>query len=629
MSLRGNIVAGALIYMSAVAVSVRADPLGTAFSYQGRLKSAGSAANGLHDLQFNLFAVPAGGTPIAGPICADNVNVADGLFTVPLDFGAVFDGNERWLDIGVRTDNTAGNCGTGAYTPLAPRQAVTAAPVSLYSRRPWETNGANLSYTAGNITVGDIITRRPQVDVRAYGATGDGITDDTDAIQAAIDSLGDTNSMRGGAVFFPPGTYQISCTLTIDRKCGVLYGVGPGSTIGTPGSILKWAGPAGLPMVRISRCWFTRLHGLRFVGDSGARPSAAIEMTASAADSPVNTQLSLSWIWIGSFGGFDADNAAQFADGIVTSGANLQDDQSQMDHVVVQGVTGSCIRIANTQNVLWRISNAVLNGGIGATGITCGTRIMMLVNPFFATNRATDIEITNDGMLDVYNMGSEGAGRLVRAAGGAQLRVRGGYWQAGDNMAADGNIIDISGGASLVRMEDFLFTQFAGPPAKCKMRGPLAVAIFNNVALPSTPDTFFDLATTSPGDHRRIEFLGGSSVTGFVSFLNEWSHGETGINRNRNDLTGLTRLRQATGQAAVFEVWNESLGARLFAVESTGITLGANTSFSGLLEGSEIADPGSAAPDRGKLYFRDDGAGKTQLVVQFASGPTQVLATEP
>lgn len=61
--------------------------------------------------------------------------------------------------------------------------------------------------------------------VKFYGATGDGSTDDTTAIQAAIDAA---NTAGGGTVFFPEGTY-ISTLLTMYSNVH-LAGVGPTAT---------------------------------------------------------------------------------------------------------------------------------------------------------------------------------------------------------------------------------------------------------------------------------------------------------------------------------------------------------------------------------------------------------------
>jgi pectate lyase-like protein len=47
------------------------------------------------------------------------------------------------------------------------------------------------------------------------------------------------------------------------------------------------------------------------------------------------------------------------------------------------------------------------------------------------------------------------------------------------------------------------------------------------------------------------------------------------------------------------------------------------------LEALEIADPAAPAANRGRLYTKDNGAGKTQLVVRFPTGAVQVIATEP
>jgi Pectate lyase superfamily protein len=55
--------------------------------------------------------------------------------------------------------------------------------------------------------------------VKAYGAVGNGVADDTAAIQSAI------NASNGGAVVFPPGTYAISATLTLPSNT-VLQGPG-------------------------------------------------------------------------------------------------------------------------------------------------------------------------------------------------------------------------------------------------------------------------------------------------------------------------------------------------------------------------------------------------------------------
>lgn len=44
-----------------------------------------------------------------------------------------------------------------------------------------------------------------QVNVKDYGAAGDGVSDDTEAIRAAT---------RDGVPYFPPGTYLISGEVT-------------------------------------------------------------------------------------------------------------------------------------------------------------------------------------------------------------------------------------------------------------------------------------------------------------------------------------------------------------------------------------------------------------------------------
>jgi hypothetical protein len=59
----------------------------------------------------------------------------------------------------------------------------------------------------------------PPGDVRRYGATGDGVTDDTAAIQRAINVV----LQEGGTVFFAVGTYLVTSPLTLYGATSVKY----------------------------------------------------------------------------------------------------------------------------------------------------------------------------------------------------------------------------------------------------------------------------------------------------------------------------------------------------------------------------------------------------------------------
>jgi len=78
---------------------------------------------------------------------------------------------------------------------------------------------AALAYAAG--TVGAKLREVVSVKDAPFNATGNGVTDDYTAIQAAIDSL-DPNV--GGVVEFPPGRYIVGATIAITRNNVTLRG---------------------------------------------------------------------------------------------------------------------------------------------------------------------------------------------------------------------------------------------------------------------------------------------------------------------------------------------------------------------------------------------------------------------
>lgn len=72
--------------------------------------------------------------------------------------------------------------------------------------------------------------------VKDYGATGNGTTDDYAAIQAAINAMtsqaiAQGGNAGGGVLFFPPGLYSVSQTLLITGNTRQILVLGYGATI--------------------------------------------------------------------------------------------------------------------------------------------------------------------------------------------------------------------------------------------------------------------------------------------------------------------------------------------------------------------------------------------------------------
>lgn len=112
--------------LAALAVSVTltapatAD-VGTGFTYQGELRQAGEPFSGTANLAFRLYDAPFGGTQVGGTLFNAGLAINGGRFTVDLDFGDVFTGQELFLEIEVDA------------TPLAPRQPLMATPYALFA----------------------------------------------------------------------------------------------------------------------------------------------------------------------------------------------------------------------------------------------------------------------------------------------------------------------------------------------------------------------------------------------------------------------------------------------------------------------------------------------------------------
>jgi hypothetical protein len=103
--------------------------------------------------------------------------------------------------------------------------------------------------------------RSDWISVKAQGAVGDGVADDTAAIQSAFCRI-----KRGVTIYFPPGTYRVTKTLTVDSpdEKSALYGV---AVIGCGrDSRLVWDGPVGGTLIQEEGMGYSRWVGLDLDG---------------------------------------------------------------------------------------------------------------------------------------------------------------------------------------------------------------------------------------------------------------------------------------------------------------------------------------------------------------------------
>ena len=110
--------------------------------------------------------------------------------------------------------------------------------------------GLSLSST-GAYSLGQVIS------VTDFGAVGDGVTDDSTAIQDGINYL---SSIDGGYLSFPPGVFVITTTLTIDDDNINLVGSGSGmffgdidaATLASASTTIKYTGVTAIPVIHFT-----------------------------------------------------------------------------------------------------------------------------------------------------------------------------------------------------------------------------------------------------------------------------------------------------------------------------------------------------------------------------------------
>jgi hypothetical protein len=208
----------------------------------------------------------------------------DGNIPAPAAAGGYLRVNEAGTAVEVATLATTDGSASDS-TPIDVSLSAGAAGVAAdYSRKDHVHFLPNI--TPAGATSARAITAHlaDVVNVKNFGATGDGTTDDTTAIQAAVDYaatlVGSTTAYggEGRTVFFPDGEYVITAAIEMDNIDGV-------SLVGSPGrgavlklttdstSIIKVGDLSGADV----SCYGNEFHNLHFRTEIDSTTTVGIE----------------------------------------------------------------------------------------------------------------------------------------------------------------------------------------------------------------------------------------------------------------------------------------------------------------------------------------------------------------
>lgn len=438
-----------------------------------------------------------------------------------------------------------------------------------------------------------------------FGAVGDGVADDTAALQAAL------TAAAGKALYIPAGAYLVSSPLTYDTAAlgpVRIFGDGPQSelrAVSSAARVLNITGTAGVTLARVE------LESFAVNSITSVACTDGILLDGLAVYSIRNV-----YIWTpfqkivngirlrgtqqGELHGgmtYLCQNGIVFEpSGIIASnGCDLHGHSFYNDvcNIVVNAVDS--IDIRGNHFVRAPVCIDITAGGNGpinivenhieehtTAGVRSVTSVNIVGNSFFPANPATgtDITLTNGAQSKIHRNLLQGAINIGASAVDTSfcfnhVTISTTLTNSGSNTSIFGNM---GQGASsrLGRVQHGLRVESA------------------------------DLTAGEILDLQANPVIGG-----------DWGMRIAGAGANANTYLRLqsTYITGNTGNSEI--AIQGTLGTDWVRFFSNGIQL------------PEVADPANTPANTAKLFVRDNGSGKTQLCVRFPTGAVQVISTEP
>jgi hypothetical protein len=508
-----------------------------------------------------------------------------------------------------------------------------------------------------------------------YGAVCDGIADDTLAYEAAMAA----RNAVGGVLIIPPGQSLIGGPTLANKilqmtSSGGIVGFGARSELlimsGTPittdlirvnppnGSI-----PTAEPLARTPNNeggYFFRDFAVRAQTPGEGRDAIRVETTGTG-----------SVFFNGLFENLQFGHLGGHSISLLNTGANADGGivSTTVRHNWLQdGI--SAVSVGDSNRFLYNNFRGT-NRGLDISFVT-GAGDMQFVGNNMTADGGVKISggvglNIHGNFMELYKAGAAGSsGAVLEITGGAlDVSVNSNLFGSLAGNTLNGVRVDV---ATMVRVEGNYFAIPAGKFAAVFTSGAInpvfggfQTVIGGGAGLSnSSTSALTTIYGASNGASTRIGSMTASSLGMTPLFTGHNGLDNATLEINRNAATSVdaqwSEIRLVTNQSGTANVvgvlyfGNPAIaaadkrlatilaltegatnqGALAFYTNNAGsVAERMRVTHDGAIELPEMSDPSAPAANKARLYVRDNGSGKTQIVVRFPSGSVQVIATEP